>query len=180
MKNAIKNKAEIFREKATIDRIKTSRTILERKKKISESILTQPTKTYSSKTFKLIISLINEQGSEQTKQDILSNISPSKVSIGIDKLTSVKNGSIIVQSESKSSLQKMEDVMKGSMKDWCKREEPKGRKPNVVFTNIDHDMILEDIIEAIVNQNENSTKADEEMMKLMRKTAKGKKFLLCN
>ncbi|KAK9886476.1 hypothetical protein WA026_016759 [Henosepilachna vigintioctopunctata] len=50
------------------------------------------------------------------------------------------------------------------MKDRCKCEKPKGPKPNVVLTNIDNDMKREHIIEAIVNQNKNSTKADEEVV----------------
>lgn len=110
----------------------------------------------------------------KTKQDLQNSVNPSKIQVGIENIRNGRNGGIIIKCNSRTSNNKMISEIQKSLGNKYTVKETQLRKPTVTIANIDKDVREEEIIEAILNQNECLKENDDELeLKLLKNTKKG-------
>lgn len=101
----------------------------------------------------LIIKPRRDQDSEHTKKDLISNINPTELNIGVKKLRQTASGAITVNCCTREDVQKLKIEVEKKLKDKYKIEETKLRNPRIKIVGFQGDMAEKDIEISIRKQN---------------------------
>lgn len=103
----------------------------------------------------LIIKPKGQQGSEITKTDVMTQIKPAEINIGINKIRCGKSGSLIVKCNDMKNLQKLKNEVTQRLNDYYEVEETKLRNPQIKIVGYsdNEEITIEELERAIKNQN---------------------------
>lgn len=116
------------------------------------------TKTYFSEEKKInypeiTIKPKQTQSSKRTREDIEKNIKPTELKVGIKKLKTAKNGTVVVACQSKEENETFKNALEQKLKNSYVVEFSKMRKPKIKITNISRNYNKEELEESIIQQN---------------------------
>lgn len=102
----------------------------------------------------VVIKPKNAQDSKRTRDDIISNINPADLKIGIRNLVTTRSGSVVIKCKSKKEAEVLQNIARDRLEDSYTVETSKMRKPRVRITNFGQDLTREEIEASILQQNE--------------------------
>ncbi|GBM57502.1 hypothetical protein AVEN_137935-1 [Araneus ventricosus] len=115
----------------------------------------------SKKQFNVIIYPKKDQNSDNTKKDIQSKISPSKISVRVNSVKNIKKGGILINTPSEEDIDKLIDEFKktDSLFQNYEISKPKLFNPSIVIFQVDEQLTQEEVLEGLKIQNEDLAEA---------------------
>jgi hypothetical protein len=112
----------------------------------------QGTVSYDHKMYKLFVKSKHNQSAEYSRTLLKQKVNPTHMKVGVSALKTLKNGQLLIESETKSELEEI-----------CKKINVCGeeleshmqtlRKPRIIMFNVPEDITTEHAVQAIVLQN---------------------------
>ena len=113
----------------------------------------QGTVPFDKKRYKLLVKSKNNQSVEYTRTLIKSKVDTTQLKVGISALKTLKNGQILIQSDSKSDLEEVNKRISETCGEELEGYIPTLKNPRLIVFNVPEDIIFENMAQAIVLQN---------------------------
>ncbi|GBN38632.1 hypothetical protein AVEN_259881-1 [Araneus ventricosus] len=112
------------------------------------------------KQFNVIIYPKKDQNSDNTKKDIQSKISPSKISVSANSRKNIKKGGIPINTSPEEDIDKLIDEFKKADSSFENYEisKPKLFNPSIVVFQVD-EQLTQEVLEGLKIQNEDLAEA---------------------
>lgn len=130
----------------------------------------------------LIKPRIQQRGSK-TRTEIQSKIKPSKVSVGVNMIKELRNGSVLLKCNSAKATENMKNEAQAALGQDYTVTETKLLSPSVTISNISKGLERADILEALRSQNDFLTEQDEFSIQAIKEAKSGNSLyaiLRCN
>lgn len=124
-----------------------------------------------------------QQSSAKTRNELQTKVKPSKVSVGIQMMRELKNGSVILKCDSSSATERMKVEAQAAMGQDYTVSETRMLAPSVRITGISNELQEAEVVEAIKEQNGFLNDKDEYKLKVLKKSRNGRSssaILQCN
>jgi hypothetical protein len=97
-----------------------------------------------------------EQNSDDTKRDIQNIIKPRDIKVGISAVRKIRNGGILVETDTKEEESMLMDTLMKNKKldEGYEVGKPKKRKPQIIIYGVDEQYEPKELIELLIEQNE--------------------------
>lgn len=124
-----------------------------------------------------------QQSSTKTKRELQAKVKPNKVSVGIQMIKELKNGSVVMKCDSSRATERMKAEAQAALGQDYTVSETRLLTPSVRIAGISNDLDETEVVEAIRDQNDFLTDGDEFRLKVLKKAGNGKSsfaVLQCN
>nr|XP_042902374.1 uncharacterized protein LOC122270149 [Parasteatoda tepidariorum] len=103
----------------------------------------------------IIRPMANDVGSDKTKTDITNRIDPAKLKIAVKRVGKVRNGGIIIETETEKELEIFRNEMeKTGLNNEYTFNPPKLKKPSIIIFGVEGQVSKETVGELLVSQHE--------------------------
>lgn len=122
----------------------------------------------------IIVEPKSKQSSAKTRTELQDKIKPNKISVGVNMVKELKNGSILLKCGSKKATEKMRNEAEQTLGESYEISETRMLNPSITISNISKEMDEQEIIEAVRSQNESIDEGDHFRLKVLKTTRSNK------
>ena len=115
------------------------------------------------KKFKLFVKSTGSENSQVLKRRIKENINPTEMKVGICSVKELRDGRLIIESESREEINKIHDKINEKCGQHMELTIPKLRNPTMIIYNFPEDIPMNEAVAAIRSQNEELNLKQEEI-----------------
>jgi len=107
----------------------------------------------NAKGFKMTVTSKDNQTSEKTKEILKTNINPTTIKVGINALKTLRNGRVLIETNTKEELETLGKDINDKCRDRLETHTHKLRNPRLVILNIPDDITTSNIEETLIALN---------------------------
>jgi len=107
----------------------------------------------NAKRFTMTVTSKDNQTSEKIKEILKININPTAIKVGINALKTLRNGKVIIETNTKEELETLGKDINNKCGDRLETHTHKMRNPRLVILNIPDDITTSNIEETLIAQN---------------------------